>query len=145
MEKRFGKIFISERLEIIQNTSESWKESGRTNKTHRHSYFSENSNFFYWYEKLIKKRNNNINNNRHFKRLISNISHEKTWAWLRKGNLKRETESFLIAAQNNVIRTNQMKARKDKTQQNNKCSIYGDRDETINHNKRMRQISTEGV
>ena len=24
----------------------------------------------------------------------SEISHEKTWAWLRKGNLKRETESF---------------------------------------------------
>ena len=26
--------------------------------------------------------------------------------WLSKGNLKRQTESFLIAAQNNVIRTN---------------------------------------
>ena len=30
----------------------------------------------------------------HFKRLI-NISHEKTWTWLRKGNIKRERESFL--------------------------------------------------
>ena len=28
---------------------------------------------------------------RGFKRLISNISHEKTWTWLRKGNFKRET------------------------------------------------------
>ena len=44
-----------------------------------------------------------------FKRLISNISHEKTWTWLRKGNLKREAESFLIAAQNNPIRTNHIK------------------------------------
>ena len=35
----------------------------------------------------------------HFKRLINNISHQKTWTWLRKGNLKRETESVLIAAQ----------------------------------------------
>ena len=26
-----------------------------------------------------------------FKRLINNISHQKTWTWLRKGNLKRET------------------------------------------------------
>ena len=34
----------------------------------------------------------------HFKRLISNISCEKTWTWLSKGKLKRETESFLIAA-----------------------------------------------
>ena len=25
-----------------------------------------------------------------FKRLINNISHDKTWTWLRKGNFKRE-------------------------------------------------------
>ena len=30
---------------------------------------------------------------------------EKTWTWLRKENLKRETESLLITAQNNAIRT----------------------------------------
>ena len=35
-----------------------------------------------------------------FKRLINNISHDKTWTWLRKGNFKRETESLLMAAQN---------------------------------------------
>ena len=35
------------------------------------------------------------------KRLINNISHQKTWTWLRKGNLKRETEPLLIAAQDN--------------------------------------------
>ena len=61
-----------------------------------------------------------------FRRLISNISHEKTCSLLRKGNLKRETESLLLAAQNNTIRTNHIKARIDKTQ-------------------RMQQISTEGV
>ena len=33
-----------------------------------------------------------------FKRLLRNISHEKTWTWLRKGSFKRETESLLIAA-----------------------------------------------
>ena len=33
-----------------------------------------------------------------FKRLINNISHNKTWTWLRKENFKREIESFLIAA-----------------------------------------------
>ena len=33
-----------------------------------------------------------------FKRLINNISHQKIWTWLRKENLKRETESLLIAA-----------------------------------------------
>ena len=69
--------------------------------------------------------------NGHFKQLMSNISHEKTWTWLRKRNLRRETESFLIAAQNNATRTNHIKARVDKTQ-NSKCRLC-DRDETINH------------
>ena len=68
-----------------------------------------------------------------FKRLINNISHQKIWTWLRKGNLKIETESLLIAAQDNAIRTNHIKARIDKTQQNSKCRLCGDRDETINH------------
>ena len=69
----------------------------------------------------------------HFKRLTSKISHEKTWTFLRKGNLKRETESLLITAQNNVIRINYVKARIDKTQQNSRCRLCGDRDERINH------------
>ena len=64
-----------------------------------------------------------------FKRL-KNISQDKTWTWLKKRNFKRETESLLIAAQNNAVRTNHIKARIDKVQQNSKC---GNRDETINH------------
>ena len=51
----------------------------------------------------------------------------------RKGNFMRETESLLIAEQNSVIRTNHIKARIDKTQQNSKCRLCSDRDETINH------------
>ena len=68
-----------------------------------------------------------------FKRLINNISHQKIWTWIRKGSFKRETESLLIAAQNNAIRTDDIKAIIDKTQQNSKCRLCGDRDETINH------------
>ena len=67
-----------------------------------------------------------------FKRLTSDISHEKTWTWLRKGNLKRETESLLIAAKNNVIKTNHIKARIDKMLQKSRCRLCCDRDETIN-------------
>ena len=33
-----------------------------------------------------------------FKLLINNIPHDKTLTWLRKGNLKRETESLLMTA-----------------------------------------------
>ena len=68
-----------------------------------------------WEEKLLYG---------HFKRL-----NKKKWTWLRKGNFKKETESLLIATQNNTIRTNHIKARTDKTQQNCKC---GNTDETIN-------------
>ena len=46
--------------------------------------------------------------------IISKILHEKIWTWLRKGNLKRKTESLLIAAQNNAIIINNDKARIDK-------------------------------
>ena len=60
-------------------------------------------------------------------------AHEKTWSWLRKGNSRREREFFLIAAQNNAVKTHHIKARIDKTQQNSKCRLCGDRDETINH------------
>ena len=72
-----------------------------------------------WEEKQIYGR---------FKWLINNISHDKTCTWLRKGNLKRKTESLLIAAQNNAIRTNHIKAKIDETQQNSKCRLCGDRD-----------------
>ena len=68
-----------------------------------------------------------------FKRLINDISHDKTGTWLRKGNFIRETKYLLIVIQNNAIRTNQIKARIDKTQQNSKCRLCGDREETINH------------
>ena len=102
-------------------------------------------------ERLITATRNNINYTRtntsttrkqkweekqlygRFKRQISNISHEITWTWQRKGNLKRETDSLLIAAQNNAIRTNHIKARIGKTQQNNKCRLCGNRGERINH------------
>ena len=61
------------------------------------------------------------------------MSHQKTWTWLRKENLKRETESVQISAEDNAMRTNHMKARIDRMQQNCKYRLWSDRDETINH------------
>ena len=77
-----------------------------------------------WEEKQLHGR---------LKRLINNISHDKAWTCLRKGNFKRETESLLMSVQNSAIRTNHIKPGIDKTQQNSKCRLCGDRDETINH------------
>ena len=68
-----------------------------------------------------------------FKWQINTISHQKTLLCVRKGNFWRATESLLIAAQNNAVRNNYIKARINKTQQNSKCGLCSDRDDTINH------------
>ena len=64
---------------------------------------------------------------------------------LRKENLKKETESLLITAQNNAIRTNYVKAKIDNMQQNNKCRLCDESDETIKSYKRMQQPNTKRV
>ena len=47
---------------------------------------------------------------------------------------KKDLEELsLIAVQINGINTNYVKAKIDKTQQNSKCELCGDRDEVINH------------
>ena len=60
------------------------------------------------------------------------LSHEKTSTWLRKGNLKKESEFLLIAAQQR-LETNFVNARIDKAQQNSICRQCSDRDKMIIH------------
>ena len=116
------------------DTTTSRLHTKRRGKTDCCSYQKQ----YLWYE---DHRNNNNQKTKmgrkqlygRFKRLTSDISYDKRWTWLRKGNRKRETESLLIAAQNNAIRTNHIKVRIDETQQNNRCRLCGDSDETINH------------
>ena len=45
----------------------------------------------------------------------------------------KETESLLIAAKNNSIRTNSVEAKIDNKQQNSKCRLCGESDERVNH------------
>ena len=59
----------------------------------------------------------------YFKWQTSEISYEKIWAWLRKGNLLRQLESLLTRAQNNAIWSNYVKAKIHKTQQNGVLSF----------------------
>ena len=54
----------------------------------------------------------------YFKRQTNKISYKKTWTHLRKGDFKRGREYILLAAQSNTIRTNYVKVKMDKTQQN---------------------------
>ena len=69
----------------------------------------------------------------YFKRQTGEISHKKIWTWLRKGNLKSENKSLLIAVQNDAKRTNYVKAKIDWTQHFSKCSLCGNGDEMIYH------------
>ena len=57
----------------------------------------------------------------------------------KKENLTRETESLLIAAQNNAVGTTHIKARIDEPQQNSKCRRWQ------RWHKWMQQISAEGI
>ena len=59
---------------------------------------------------------NGKQSNWYFKWQTSDIAPKKTGTWLRKGSLKRETDSHLIAAQNNATRTKYVKAKMDKFQ-----------------------------
>ena len=61
------------------------------------------------------------------------IANEMTWTWLRRRNLKRETEHLLIETQNNAIRTNYVKVKIDNKQKNGKYRLCVDIDETFNH------------
>ena len=59
--------------------------------------------------------------------------HNMTWTCdLIRGNLKRESESLLIVAQNNTIRTNYIMMKTDNTQQNSKCRLCEDSDKMVN-------------
>ena len=53
--------------------------------------------------------------------------------WLQNGDLKRETESLIVAAQNHSIRTNLVKAKIDKSQGDSLCKVYRKVDESIDH------------
>ena len=53
--------------------------------------------------------------------------------WLRNEILKRETESFIFAAQEQAIWTNLIRGKIDKSQEQTKCKMCSRADETINH------------
>ena len=64
---------------------------------------------------------------------IEDVAGEEKWLWLRDGSIKRETESLIMAAQEQAIRENVIKAKIDKTQAQSKCRLCGKADETVRH------------
>ena len=56
-------------------------------------------------------------------RQTKKVKSDQCWGWLQNGDLKRETESLIVAAQNQRIRTNLVKARIDKSQGDSLCRL----------------------
>ena len=66
-------------------------------------------------------------------RQTKEVRSDQCWACLQNGDLKKETESLIVAAQNQSIRTNLDKAKIDKSQGDSLCRGCRKVDEKIDH------------
>jgi len=71
-----------------------------------------------------------------FLRQTQQIADVKSWAWLTTGELKKETEGFLMAAQDQALRTNAIKVKIDKQEGEAMCRMSKNRRDSHTHNKR---------
>ena len=56
-----------------------------------------------------------------------------SWNWLRNGHLKKETESLIPSAQDQVVRINNIKIKIDGTKNDPKWRMVKTNDETVTH------------
>ena len=56
-------------------------------------------------------------------RQTKEVKSKQSWVWLQNGDLNRETESLIVVAQNQSIRTNLVKAKIDKRQKDMLCRL----------------------
>lgn len=68
-----------------------------------------------------------------YEKLTVGIRSADSWAWLREGTLKKETEGMIMAAQDQALRTDVIKSCIDKQGVSPICRICGKREETIAH------------
>ena len=64
-------------------------------------------------------------------RQTKEVRSDQCWASLQNGDLKRETESLIVAGQNQSISTNLVKAKFDKSQGDSLCRVCRKEDESI--------------
>ena len=64
-------------------------------------------------------------------RQTNEVRSEQSWLWLQNGDLKRETESLIVPAKIQSIRTNLVKAQIDKIQKDTLCRLRKKADESI--------------
>ena len=64
-------------------------------------------------------------------RQTKEVRNEQSWVLLQNRDLKRETESLIVTAQNRSIRTNLVKTKIDKSQKDTLCRLCKKADESI--------------
>ena len=77
-----------------------------------------------WKEKVLHDQ---------YLRQTKEVRSDQCWAWLQNEDLKRETESLIVAAQNQSIRANLVKAKIDKSQGDSLCRVCRKLDKSIDH------------
>ena len=68
-----------------------------------------------------------------FIRQTKELASNETWQWLQRGELKKETEGMIMAAQDQALRTRYIQRAIDKHNILARCRKCQDKDETINH------------
>ena len=68
-----------------------------------------------------------------FIRQTEHLADEQQWLWVKDGTLKIEMESLIMVVREQAIRTNLIKVKIDKTQQESKCRMFGQSDESASH------------
>ena len=68
-----------------------------------------------------------------FLRKTKDLSSNDTWQWLKRGELKKETDGMIMAAQDQALRTRCIQSDIDETNIFRKCRICNQKDETINY------------
>ena len=68
-----------------------------------------------------------------FFRQTDDVASDKTWLWLLQGHMKKETEGLLMAAENQSLRTNAVKAKIDRSQNDSLCRMCRQKEETVSH------------
>ena len=66
-------------------------------------------------------------------RQTKDFAAQTSWQWLKRGSLKRQTESLIIAAQDQALRTNYRKARIEHSRESALCRMCKTKDETVTH------------
>ena len=69
----------------------------------------------------------------HFLRQTKDLSSNDTQQWLQRGELKKETEGMIMAAQDQALRTRYIQRAIDGTNISPKCRKCNQKDKTINH------------